>query len=95
MYLTTLAIIGSIIFILIKGGSDILQKITSATSTAGSMKGISMWMIVVLIINILLLFIILIYYFNRLKNKPVGRPGLKGLSGPKGDKGYQSDLSSE
>ena len=63
MYLTTLAIIGSIIFILIIGGSDILQKITNATSTTGSMKGISMWMIIVLIINLLLLYTLVIIIY--------------------------------
>ena len=92
MYLTTIAIIGSIIFILVKGGTDILQKITTSTSVSGSMKGVSIWMVVVLIINLLLLIIILAYYFNRIKNKPIGRPGLKGFRGPKGEDAIESEL---
>ena len=92
MYLTTIAIIGSIIFIIVKSGTDILQKITTSTSISSSMKSINIWIVIYLIINLLLLIIILAYYFNRIKNKPIGRPGLKGFRGPKGEDAIESEL---
>ena len=94
MYFVIIAIIASIVFLIIKGGSGILQKTTNTftSSLSDSMGKINIWMVIILIINLLLIVIILTYYFNGLKNKPIGRPGLRGFRGPKGDDAVQAEL---